>query len=34
MIKTDEFGVVTVGGMTDSLFSEYATEELEDEEKK
>lgn len=24
MIKTDEFGVVTVGGMTDSLFSEYA----------
>lgn len=24
MIKTDEFGVVTVGGMIDSLFSEYA----------
>lgn len=24
MIKTDEFGGVTVGGMIDSLFSEYA----------
>ena len=24
MIKTDEFGMVTVGGMIDSLFSEYA----------
>ena len=24
MIKTDEFGVVTVGGMINSLFSEYA----------
>lgn len=24
MIKTDEFGRVTVGGMIDSLFSEYA----------
>lgn len=23
MIKTDEFGVVTVGGMIDSLFAEY-----------
>lgn len=25
MINTDEFGMVTIGGMTDSLFSEYAT---------
>ena len=25
MIKTNVFGGVTVGGMTDSLFSEYAT---------
>ena len=24
MIKTDEFGMVTVGGMIDSLFAEYA----------
>ena len=24
MIKTDEFGMVTVGGMIDSLFTEYA----------
>lgn len=24
MIKTDEFGRVTVGGMIDSLFAEYA----------
>lgn len=24
MINTDDFGMVTVGGMTDSLFSEYA----------
>ena len=24
MINTDEFGMVTVGGMTDSLFAEYA----------
>lgn len=24
MIKTDEFGGVTVGGMIDSLFAEYA----------
>lgn len=24
MIKTDEYGGVTVGGMTDRLFSEYA----------
>lgn len=24
MIKTDEFGRVTVGGMLDSLFAEYA----------
>ena len=24
MIKTDEFGRVTVGGMIDSLFGEYA----------
>lgn len=24
MIKTDEFGMVTVGGMMDSLFAEYA----------
>lgn len=23
MIKTDEFGMVTVGGMIDSLFAEY-----------
>lgn len=23
MIKTDEFGTVTVGGMIDSLFAEY-----------
>ena len=25
MIKTNEFGGVTIGGMTDSLLSEYAT---------
>lgn len=25
MIKTDEFGRVTVGGMINSLFAEYAT---------
>lgn len=25
MIKTDEFGKVTVGGMIDSLFAEYAS---------
>ena len=25
MIKTDEFGRVTVGGMIDSLFAEYAS---------
>lgn len=24
MIKTDEFGMVTVGGMIDKLFAEYA----------
>lgn len=24
MIKTNEYGGVTIGGMTDSLFSEYA----------
>ena len=24
MIKTDEFGMVTIGGMIDSLFAEYA----------
>lgn len=24
MIRTDEFGMVTVGGMIDSLFAEYA----------
>lgn len=24
MIKTDEFGVVTVGGMIDKLFAEYS----------
>lgn len=24
MINTDEFGMVTVGGMIDSLFAEYA----------
>lgn len=24
MIKTDEFGMVTVGGMIDSLFAKYA----------
>ena len=25
MIKTNEFGMVTVGGMIDSLFAEYET---------
>lgn len=24
MIKTDEFGMVTIGGMIDNLFAEYA----------
>lgn len=29
MIKTDEYGGVTVGGMTDRLFSEYAAAGME-----